>query len=107
MGNKLGKMAIKSIIERNELGTVRYFDSTRINLGLIQPDVNVTWDLAPHDFSVMNHVLDEKPVAVSAHGLDFTKHNQSKAIESLAYVTVYFESELIAHFNINWFLFIK
>lgn len=89
---------IKEIMSDNLLGEIYYYDSTRVNLGLFQPDVNVVWDLAPHDFSVMDFVLDEKPVAVSSIGIDHfgTGH------EDLAYITAYFKSKLLAHFNVNW-----
>ncbi len=89
---------MKELIDTNVLGKLYYFDSTRINLGLFQPDVNVIWDLAPHDLSIMDYVIHEKPVAVAATGV---AHFKSK-IEDVAYLTVYFSSGLIAHFNINW-----
>jgi predicted dehydrogenase len=88
---------IKEMIQGEMLGTIYYYDSTRLNLGLFQHDVNVIWDLAPHDFSIMLHVLEERPVAVSACG---AKHINE--IINVAYVTVHFDSPLIAHFNVNW-----
>ncbi|MBF0301284.1 MAG: Gfo/Idh/MocA family oxidoreductase, partial [Oligoflexia bacterium] len=89
---------IKQLIDENELGNVLYFDSTRINLGLFQHDVNVVWDLAPHDLSIMDYLLNKKPVAVSAHGID---HFERK-LHNIAYLTVYFQENLMAHFNLNW-----
>jgi predicted dehydrogenase len=79
------------------LGKIYYYDSTRVNLGLFQHDINVVWDLAPHDFSIMGYVLKDRPVAVSACG----KSHVNK-LENIAYITVYFTSNLIAHFNVNW-----
>lgn len=88
---------IKDIIDKDELGKILYYDSTRVNLGLFQHDVNVIWDLAPHDFSIMNFMLNEKPISVSATG----KSHVSE-FENIAYVTVNFQSNLIAHFAVNW-----
>jgi len=79
------------------LGKIYYYDSTRVNLGLFQHDVNVVWDLAPHDFSIMNYVIKDRPVAVSACG-----KNHVSNFENIAYITVFFASDLIAHFNVNW-----
>ncbi len=91
---------MKELIAKKELGEILYFDSTRINLGLFQHDVNVIWDLAPHDFSIMDYVIDKKLKGVSAHGM---AHVQKK-IENVAYITLYAEEKekFIAHFNINW-----
>ncbi len=88
---------IKEIIDAGELGDIYYYDSTRINLGLFQHDVNVVWDLAPHDFSIMDHVINEKPVAVSACG-----KSHVYGYEDVAYITVFFSNNMIAHFNVNW-----
>jgi len=88
---------IKELISDGVLGNLYYFDSTRINLGLFQHDVNVIWDLAPHDFSIMDYVVEEKPLAVAATG---AAHFNGK--ENIAYVTVYFPNNMIAHFNVNW-----
>lgn len=88
---------IKEIVDNKELGSIYYYDSTRVNLGLFQHDVNVIWDLAPHDFSIMNYVLNEKPRAIVACG----KSHVSE-FENIAYISVYFNSNIIAHFNVNW-----
>ena len=88
---------IKSLIDEKVLGKLYYYDSTRVNLGLFQHDINVIWDLAPHDFSIMGYVLKDRPMAVSACG----KSHVNK-LENIAYITVYFTSNLIAHFNVNW-----
>lgn len=88
---------MKEIIEQKTLGTIYYYDSTRINLGLFQHDVNVVWDLAPHDFSIMQYLIPEKPVAIVATG---QSHVYDK--ENVAYITVYCTNKMIAHFNVNW-----
>ena len=88
---------MKEIIDEQTLGTIYYYDSTRINLGLFQHDVNVIWDLAPHDFSIMHYLIPEKPVAIVANG---QSHVYEK--ENVAYVTVYCTNKMIAHFNVNW-----
>jgi predicted dehydrogenase len=88
---------IKQIIEEKTLGDLYYYDSVRVNLGLFQPDVNVIWDLAPHDFAVMDYLIDEKPAAVAASGKAHVNGH-----EDMAYVTVHFANNLIGHFNVNW-----
>ena len=88
---------MKELIESKELGDIHYFDSVRINLGLFQSDVNVIWDLAPHDLSIMFYALNNKPVAVTANGIaNFYGH------ENVAHISVYFENNCFAHFHVNW-----
>jgi len=89
---------MKEIIEKGDLGDLYYFDSVRINLGLIQRDVNVLWDLAPHDVAILGYLVNEAPVSVCANGACHT----GNGIEDIAYLTVYFNSGLIAHFHNNW-----
>lgn len=89
---------IKTLVDDGTLGDLYYYDSTRINLGLFQKDVNVIWDLAPHDFSILDYVATSKPVAVSATGFD----HFGRQLENMAYVTIDFASNMIAHFNLNW-----
>lgn len=91
-------LKIKELIDSNELGEIKYLDSTRINLGLFQPDVNVLWDLAPHDISILNFVFKEKPYCVQATGTCHTNNG----IENIAYLTVKYASGFIAHFNCSW-----
>ena len=86
------------LIRTEAFGKVRYYDSTRVNLGLFQHDVNVLWDLAVHDLSIMAHVLDQTPVAVSATGHSHLPGQPEYA----AFLTVFFEGDLIAHINVNW-----
>jgi predicted dehydrogenase len=88
---------MKELIDQDVLGAIYYYDSTRINLGLFQHDVNVIWDLAPHDFSIMDYLIREKPVAVVACGKSHFYN-----MEDVAYITVYFTGKMIAHFNVNW-----
>ena len=94
---------IKELIDAKEIGDVYYFDSVRVNLGLFQSDVNVIWDLAPHDLSIMLYCLEKQPVSVSAHGM---AHVEGQP-ENTAYMTVYFEDNTIAHFHVNWLSPIK
>ncbi len=89
---------IKELVDSKELGNILHFDSVRINLGLFQRDINVIWDLAPHDLSIMNYVLGEHKVsAVSAHGI--ANYNGK---ENIAHISVYFEDNCFAHFHVNW-----
>jgi predicted dehydrogenase len=88
---------IKELVDTNTLGKLFYYDSTRVNLGLFQHDVNVIWDLAPHDLSIMDYVLGEKPTALIATG-----ESHFNGSEDIAYITVYFDNNIIAHFNVNW-----
>lgn len=89
--------SIKQYVQEGTLGKLNYYDSVRVNLGLFQHDVNVVWDLAPHDFAIMDYVIPDKPIALSATGQDH--YNK---FEDVAYVTVYCENNVIAHFNVNW-----
>ncbi len=93
---------IKEIVSKGLIGDIYYFDSVRVNLGLFQHDVNVIWDLAPHDLSIMNYVLSRKPVDVIAMG---GNHINGKA--DVAYIIIRFEGELIAHFHVNWLAPVK
>jgi len=88
---------IKELVQEKSLGELYYYDSIRVNLGLFQRDTNVIWDLATHDFAVMDYIFDEMPVAVSACGKAHINHQ-----EDTAYVTVTFRNNFIAHFNVNW-----
>ncbi|BDS13400.1 Gfo/Idh/MocA family protein [Aureispira anguillae] len=90
--------AIKRLVDTGMIGQLQYIDSTRINLGLFQSDVNVLWDLAPHDISILNYLTDEKPYSVQATGVSHTNNG----IENIAYLTMNYESNMIAHFNCSW-----
>ncbi len=89
---------IKELIESGDLGELLYYDSIRINLGLFQSDVNVIWDLATHDLAIVDFLIPEKPLQVSAHGTSHAGNN----IENIAYVTLTYPSNLMAHFHVNW-----
>ena len=91
-------MKMKELISGGTLGDLYYYDSSRVNLGLFQTDVNVIWDLAPHDFSIIDYIMPHKPLSVSAHGVDHFERN----LENVAYITVRYDNNLIAHFNLNW-----
>lgn len=90
---------IKELIQNHELGDIYYFDSERINLGLIQQDANVIWDLAPHDLSILNYILAERqPIKVFAVG---SKHINSK-VEEMAHITIWFDGGLVGHIHVSW-----
>ena len=88
---------IRELIENDTLGTLYYYDSTRVNLGMFQSDTNVVWDLAPHDLSIMDYVIQRPPEAVVATG---EKH--VNGVEDVAFITIYFADKIIAHLNVNW-----
>ena len=89
---------IKEVIDKGELGDLIYYDSTRVNLGLFQQDVNVIWDLAPHDISIMDYLMPFKKVEVSATGLHYYGSN----IVPKSLLTIYMENNTIAHINVSW-----
>jgi predicted dehydrogenase len=88
---------IRELIDDNVLGPLYYYDSVRVNLGLFRGDTNVAWDLAPHDLSIMDYLIRERPSAVVATG-----ERHVNGVEDVAYITVYFPNKIIAHFNVNW-----
>jgi predicted dehydrogenase len=88
---------IGQLLDEGALGKIYYYDSTRVNLGLFQHDVNVIWDLAPHDLSIIDHLIKETPEAVSATG-----QTHLNGLEDVAFITVYFPNKIIAHINVNW-----
>ena len=88
---------IRQLIDEQVLGDLYYYDSLRVNLGLFQHDISVIWDLAPHDLSIMDYLIPSKPEAVSATG---EKH--LNGVEDVAFITVYFPHNVIAHVNVNW-----
>ena len=89
---------MRELLDRGEVGDLYYFDSVRINLGLIQTDVNVIWDLAPHDVSIMDFLIRQEPIAVAAAG---ASHGGSPT-ENIAYVTVRYAGSLLGHVHVNW-----
>jgi predicted dehydrogenase len=88
---------IKRLVDEGALGTLYYYDSTRVNLGLFQHDVNVLWDLAPHDLSIMDYLIGQEPDLVVATG-----GAHVNCLEDMAYLTVYFPNNVTAHINVNW-----
>ena len=88
---------IRQLIQDGTLGQLYYYDSMRVNLGLFQHDVNVIWDLAPHDLSIMDHLIQDKPEYVTATGQSHVNGH-----ENIAYITIYFQNQVIAHVNVNW-----
>ena len=89
---------IKSLIDSGDLGKVSYLDSRRVNLGLFQPDVDVVWDLGPHDFSIMQYLLDAKPTKINATGYCHV----NKGLSDMAYITASLEKDMLAHFSLSW-----
>ncbi len=89
---------IKDICRAGQLGDIIYFDAVRTNLGAFQKDVNVIWDLAVHDVSIMQFILGQKPTSCSATGLSYFGNH----LESIAYMTLFFPSNVIAHFHLSW-----
>src|SRR5437764_4179027 len=88
---------IRQLVDQNALGSLYYYDSTRVNLGLFQHDVNVIWDLAPHDLSIMDHLIEQSPEALVATG-----QTHLNGFEDIAFITLYFPDKIIAHSNVNW-----
>jgi predicted dehydrogenase len=88
---------IRELIDGQVLGDLYYYDSLRVNLGLFQHDVNVIWDLAPHDLSIMDYLIDSSPEEIVATGEVHVNGH-----EDVAFITVYFPQKVIAHINVNW-----
>lgn len=93
---------LKELVSSGDIGDIMYFDSVRVNLGLFQHDINVIWDLACHDISIMDYIMDIEPVSVSAVGV-----NHFNPFEDIAYLTIYFKSKCLAHFHVNWLAPVK
>jgi predicted dehydrogenase len=88
---------IRQLLEEGTLGQIYYYDSTRVNLGLFQHDVNVVWDLAPHDLSILDYLIKESPEAIVATG-----QTHLNGCEDIAFITIYYPNRIIAHVNVNW-----
>jgi predicted dehydrogenase len=88
---------IRELTESGALGDLYYYDSLRVNLGLFQHDVSVIWDLAPHDLSIMDHLIKGEPEAIVATG-----ESHLNDVEDVAFMTIYFPGNVIAHINVNW-----
>jgi predicted dehydrogenase len=94
---------IRELVQSGELGKIYYYDSLRVNLGLFQHDVNVLWDLAVHDLSILDYVLDARPLAVSAVGVSHVPG----APENVAYMSIFLPGDTVAHINVNWLAPVK
>jgi predicted dehydrogenase len=94
---------IRELADAGDLGEILYFDSVRVNLGLFQKDINVIWDLAPHDLSIMDYVLQREPLAISAIGASHAGNH----LANMAYLTIRFPGNLLAHFHVNWLAPVK
>ena len=88
---------IRELVQGGDLGKLYYYDAMRVNLGLFQHDINVIWDLAPHDLSIMDYVIGKKPEAMVATG---EKHLNGHV--DIAFLTIYFPGNVVAHINVNW-----
>src|SRR5437762_12223193 len=88
---------IRELVEEGALGKLYYYDSSRVNLGLFQHDINVIWDLAPHDLSIMDYLIKDSPEAIVATG-----QTHLNGFEDVAFITIYFPNKIIAHINVNW-----
>ncbi len=94
---------IKKLIDGGDLGDLFYYDSVRVNLGLFQHDVSVIWDLAVHDLAILDYLLTERPIAVSATGMSHVVGQP----ENIAYLTLFYDSTFIAHIHVNWLAPVK
>jgi predicted dehydrogenase len=92
--------AMKQIIKSGELGSIYYINASRVNLGLFQPDINVAWDLAPHDISILMYVLDQSPAEASARGSVCVQ--REKGLHDVAYITLYFPNGVLADIRVSW-----
>jgi predicted dehydrogenase len=95
-----GVEAVKRVIQSGELGDIYYLNTTRVNLGLLQPDINVMWDLAPHDLSILSYILDDDPVKVSACGSVFV--NKSRNLPEVVYINLRYKNDVIANLRVSW-----
>ena len=89
---------IRDLVQSGDLGEILYINSTRVNLGVFQPDINVIWDLAPHDLSIMNYILDARPERVAAHGRSYIR----PGIEDVAFVDLEYPNRIIANIHVSW-----
>jgi predicted dehydrogenase len=94
---------VRSLVDAGELGELLYLDSVRINLGLFQQDSNVIWDLAAHDLAILDFLIDERPVAISANGSALAGFTH----ENVAYIAIHYASGFLAHFHVNWLAPVK
>ncbi len=91
---------VRQVIQSGELGDIYYINATRVNLGLLQPDINVMWDLAPHDLSILCYILNDDPIKVSALGSAYV--NKSDHLDEVVYITLRFRNDMIANLRVSW-----
>jgi predicted dehydrogenase len=89
---------IRELVAAGELGEILYINSTRVNLGVFQPDINVVWDLAPHDISIINYILDGRPERIAAHG----RSSIRPGIEDVAFLDLEYPNRVIANIHVSW-----
>ncbi|HWL71477.1 MAG TPA: Gfo/Idh/MocA family oxidoreductase [Geminicoccus sp.] len=94
---------IAELVGGGEIGTLHYYDSTRVNLGIVQSDVSVVWDLAVHDLAILDAITPERPVAIAAQAAS----HLAQRPETMAFVTLHFASGMVAHINVNWLAPVK
>jgi len=92
--------AVAAIIRSGELGRIYYLNATRVNLGLLQPDINVMWDLGPHDISMISFILGQDPVKVSAHGSAYV--NTKRGLYEIVYMNMFYEDGTLANLRFSW-----
>ncbi len=92
--------AVRDLITAGELGRIYYLNATRVNLGLLQPDINVMWDLAPHDISILLHILGAEPFQVSASGQAYVQ--KAHRVQEVAYLTLHFPGSILANIRVSW-----
>jgi|RhiMetdeSRZDD1v2_1073273.scaffolds.fasta_scaffold107793_2 predicted dehydrogenase len=92
--------AVRTIVQSGELGSIYYLNATRVNLGLLQPDINVMWDLGPHDISLISFILGQNPIKVSAHGSAYV--NTKRGLHEVVYMNMFFESGIMANLRFSW-----
>jgi predicted dehydrogenase len=90
--------SIRRIVQAGQLGRICYFDSMRVNLGLFQPDVNCLWDLAPHDLSIIDHLVDDEVVDIDVSGYCHV----NPRLPDMVYLTLHYAGNMVAHFNLSW-----
>jgi predicted dehydrogenase len=92
--------AVREIVQEGQLGDIYYLNSTRANLGLLQPDINVMWDLAPHDISLLSFILNADPVSVSARGAAYV--NKYRNLHEIVYLNIVFQGGVLANLRLSW-----
>jgi predicted dehydrogenase len=92
--------AVREIIRSNQLGKIYYLNSTRANLGLLQPDINVMWDLGPHDISILQYIMATDPIKVSARGACYV--NLTRNLQEVVYLVLFFEDGVMANLRLSW-----